>query len=57
MQVAAGEVREVCLDLLGGRQFRGQQLVANVLDGGRFEDEAGACSDRKVGLRTDVRQV
>jgi hypothetical protein len=42
VQVAACEVREVSLDLLGGRQFRGQQLVANVPDRGRLQDGAGA---------------
>lgn len=42
VQVAVREVREMRLDLLGRRQFRGQELVADVLDGGRLQDRARA---------------
>jgi hypothetical protein len=42
VEVAAGEVLKVCLDFLGGRQLRGEQLVADVPDSGRLQDRARA---------------
>ncbi len=42
IEVAAGDVAKVCLDLLDGRQLRGQQLVADVLDRGRLKNRACA---------------
>jgi hypothetical protein len=48
------------LDLLGCRQFRGQEVVADVLEGGRLQDRARAERDGDVGsaptsVRSDSR--
>jgi hypothetical protein len=40
VQIAAGEVSEVPVDLIRRRQFRGQQLIADVSDRGRLQDRA-----------------